>query len=110
MKLKKKKNPKFKIGQRAYHAAFGWGTIALYFLGASSMCIDLDAVHITHYVMGKGYVEIEQGGRPIKSLHTPINQVVEHPDKMNREHRLLAIGLNATVTYPEGYVPDHQKP
>lgn len=107
--MSKSEETTFKIGQRAYHVAFGWGTITHYAKGMDGMCIDLDAIHISHYVMGKGYVEIEQGGKPIKTLYTPINQVVSHPNKIGARHSLLKMSLNATVTYPEGYIPDHKK-
>lgn len=97
-----------KIGDRAYHVAFGWGTITHYLPGSDGLCMDLDAVSISYYVMGKGYKQMNgKNGENIKTLYTTSKEVVARPENMEKVHHLLKMALNPTITYPPNYKPDH---
>ena len=90
-----------KIGDRMYHAIFGWCKIThppLY----DKVLVDLDADTIEYYVMRKGYVKYErdkESGQHI--LFTPISDLFQTQEDAAKSeiHNLKKAAYNPTITF-----------
>lgn len=91
-----------KIGDRLYHAIFGWCKVTHPPLPDKCL-VDLEADEIEYYVMGKGYVKYTRDKDGRNSLLSPISELLKD-DKQPLDGllSLKKMACNPTLTFWKG--------
>ena len=93
---------KVKIGQRVYHAIFGWCKVETPSNPANKCLVDLEADEIEYYVMGQGYVHYKRGQDGTGKRHillTPIDDLCKDDKNIPDILHLKKMALNPTLIF-----------